>query len=295
MDYPMLERSYYLLVVNFNVFGSLATQAETRLYFDLIRANGENNFLHFMPPQDRTAMRDSWYEGSEAQTQISSTYTVVNEDMPVQIDYRSNQPKAEFIDLVAARLGPLSGFPDILNRCRAAPCFSAGASASLRRVEASRQGLTSTAASVDGMRFVDFMPDNAFLRVENDDERFAYSLIRNKMDSNVAFMFDEESRRQPELDTLSIYPGLIGSYPNFMFEVPLAQIEDFANALRAVNSREQFEAVVARYGLMRSDPRIWTNFEWFNDYMRQTRPIEAGVYDLSRYKKIANLTSDEAS
>ena len=62
MDYPMLERTYYLLVVNFNVFGSVATQAETRLYFDLMRANGENNFLHFMPPAVRT-MRDSWYGG----------------------------------------------------------------------------------------------------------------------------------------------------------------------------------------------------------------------------------------
>ena len=55
MDYPMLERTYYELVVNFNVFGSAASQAETRLYFDLIRSGGENNFLHFMPPGVRTA------------------------------------------------------------------------------------------------------------------------------------------------------------------------------------------------------------------------------------------------
>ena len=52
MDYPMLERTYYELVVNFNVFGTAAHQAETRLYFDLIRSGGENNCLHFMPPRD---------------------------------------------------------------------------------------------------------------------------------------------------------------------------------------------------------------------------------------------------
>ncbi len=63
MDFPMLERTYYLLVVNFDVFGSVATQAETRLYFDLMRSNAENNFLHFMPPTVRTSMRDSWYQG----------------------------------------------------------------------------------------------------------------------------------------------------------------------------------------------------------------------------------------
>jgi hypothetical protein len=295
MDYPMLERSYYLLVVNFNVFGSLATQAETRLYFDLIRANGENNFLHFMPPQARTPMRSSWYQGSEAQTKISTSYTVVNEDMPVQIDYKSSQPKAEFIALTAARLGSLSGFPDTLNRCSEAPCFSKGANTSLRRIEASLQSLTSTAASVDGMRFVDFMPDNAFLRVSSGggNEQFAYSLIRNKAHTNVAFMFNEEKRREPTRDTLTIYQGLIGSYPNFMFDVPLDQIEDFVSKLHAVVSRDHFEQLAAQYGLMRSNPQIWSNFEWFIDYMRTTRPLEAGVYDLSRYKKIANLTTDQ--
>ena len=296
MDYPMLERSYYLLVVNFNVFGSLATQAETRLYFDLIRANGENNFLHFMPPQTRTPMRDSWYEGSDAQIKISTSYAVVNEDMPVQIDYKGTDPKAEFINLAAARLGPVSGFPDVLNRCVGIPCYSHGANSALRRIEAALQSLTSVPASDEGMRFVDYMPDNAFLRVssKNGDQQFALSLIRNKAHSNVAFMFNEEKRREPGLDTLTIYHGLIGSYPNFMFEVPLEQIEEFASALHAVDSRERFEALAVRYGLMRSNPEIWTNFEWFIDHMRTTRPLEAGVYDLSRYRKIADLTSDEA-
>jgi hypothetical protein len=165
----------------------------------------------------------------------------------------------------------------------------------LRRIETSLRSLTSTAASVDGMRFVDFMPDNAFLRVSSGGtEQFAYSLIRNKAHTNVAFMFNEEKRREPTQDTLTIYRGLIGSYPNFMFEVSLDQIEDFASELHAVVSRDHFEQLAAHYGLMRSNPQLWSNFEWFIDYMRTTRPIEAGVYDLNRYKKIANLTADEA-
>jgi hypothetical protein len=296
MDYPMLERSYYLLVVNFNVFASVSSQAETRLYFDLIRANGENNFLHFMPPEARTPMRASWYQGSRAQTKISNSYTVVNEDLPVDIDYRGADPKAEFIDMTAARLGALSGFPDTLNRCARPPCHSAGASPALRRIETSLQSLTSTPAAAEGMRFIGFMPDNAFLRVSNqiDDQQFAFSLIRNKAHTNVAFMFNEEQRRLPGEDTLTIYPGLIGSYPNYMFEVPLQRIEAFARELHSVDSRASFEAFVVRYGLMRSNPAIWANFDWFIDYMRANSPVEAGVYDLSRYKKIANLTSDES-
>ncbi|WP_204305485.1 fatty acid cis/trans isomerase, partial [Enterobacter ludwigii] len=34
MDYPLFERTYYGLVVNFDVFGNVSHQAQTRLYFD---------------------------------------------------------------------------------------------------------------------------------------------------------------------------------------------------------------------------------------------------------------------
>jgi hypothetical protein len=295
MDYPMLERTYYLLVVNFNVFGSVATQAETRLYFDLMRANGENNFLHFMPPGVRTAMRESWYEGDDAETKMSKLYAIVNENMPVRIPYRGDDPKAEFVALVSARLKSLAGPPDVLNRCEQKPCYSAGATAARKRVEASLQTLTSRPAAAAGMRFVDFMPDEAFLRVStaNGVESQAYTLIRNKAHRNVAFMFNENDRREREKDTLTIYPGLLGSYPNYIFHVPLDEIEAFTESLHAVQTSEQFAQLATEFGLMRTNPEIWANFQWFVDYMRETRPLEAGVYDLSRYKKVSNLMRDE--
>lgn len=69
----------------------------------------------------------------------------------------------------------------------------------------------------------------------------AETLIRNKAHTNVAFMFNENDRRERDKDTLTVYPGLLGSYPNYMFHVPL----------------------------------------------------EAGVYELSRYNKVSNLMPDE--
>ncbi len=295
IDYPLLERMYYLLVVNFNVFGSVASQAETRLYFDLLRANGENNFLHFMPPQVRTQMRASWYEGSEAETKMSKTYEIVNEDMPVRINYSSDDPKAEFMALVSNRLQELAGPPDILNRCRNKPCYSEKATDARKRIESSLQTLASRAASEPGMRFVGFMPDVAFLRVSDTmaGTGMAFTLIRNKAHRNVAFMFDESDRREREKDTLTVYPGLLGSYPNFMFHVPLDSIEDFSEALHNTSSQEQFTALVHRFGLMRTNPEVWNNFQWFVDYMKQTQPLDAGVYDLSRYKKVADMMRDE--
>ena len=295
MDYPMLERTYYELVVNFNVFGTAAHQAETRLYFDLIRSGGENNFLHFMPPDARTAMRNSWYQGSRARNKLTDTYEIVNEDLPVQIDYRTPDPKAEFVALVTGRLKSLAGPADVLNRCAQPPCYRSGANAAERQAEASLQTLTSQPASLEAMRFVDFMPDVSFLRVStgNPDQDLAYALVRNKAHTDVAFLLDEEKRREPHKDTLTAYRGLLGSYPNFMFKVPLDRIEAFSAALHAIRTREQFMEVVSNYGLSRTDPEIWSNFHWFVEYLRRVSPVEAGIYDMNRYKKVADLMADE--
>ncbi|MBP8264341.1 MAG: fatty acid cis/trans isomerase, partial [Pseudomonas sp.] len=55
LDYPLFERAYYQLVVNFDVFGNVSHQAQTRMYFDLIRNGAEQNFLRLMPAQSRQA------------------------------------------------------------------------------------------------------------------------------------------------------------------------------------------------------------------------------------------------
>jgi len=296
MDYPMLERTYYLLVVNFNVFGSVATQAETRLYFDLIRANGENNFLHFMPPGVRTAMRDSWYKGSLAQLKVNHIYEIVNEKQPVAIDYRGDDPKADFIRMVAARQPDHAGLPDTLNRCaQGTDCAAPGIGPRQAGVEAALRTLSSRPAADPGMRFVRYMPDVAFLRVTDDagGDAFAYTLIRDKAHANVAFMFEEQDRRERDQDRLTIYRGLLGSYPNFMFQVPEKEMAEFTATLHGMSDSAGLDELVQRWGLMRTNPRIWENFQWFVDYTHRTAPLEAGVYDLSRYKKVADLASDQ--
>ncbi len=63
-DYPLLERTYYQLAVNFDVFGNVSHQAQTRLYFDLIRNGAEQNFLRLMPADSREDFMDDWYQNS---------------------------------------------------------------------------------------------------------------------------------------------------------------------------------------------------------------------------------------
>jgi hypothetical protein len=51
--------------------------------------------------------------------------------------------------------------------------------------------------------------------------------------------------------------------------------------------------VVSNYGLSRTHPEIWTHFHWFVGYLRRVSPVEAGIYDMNRYKKVADLMADE--
>ena len=57
LDYGLLERLVYNLVVGFDVFGNLSHQLHTRLYMEMLRREAEDNFLLFLPPQERVRLR----------------------------------------------------------------------------------------------------------------------------------------------------------------------------------------------------------------------------------------------
>jgi len=293
MDYPLLERTYYALVVNFNEFGGVGHQAAVRLYFDLIRTGAENNFLHYMPPGVRTEIRRSWYQGPAAELKSALAYAVENEDMPSDIDYKTDQPKAEFLAIVTKHLAAVAN-QDPLNRCAKPPCYRAGLGDAGRVADATLESLASRPASRKGMQFIHYLPDVTFLRVSTGtmERDMAYTLVRNKAHSNVAFMFNESNRRERNNDTLTVYPGLLGSYPNFILVVPQSELDEFAAALHAVGSATEFRDILEHYGIERTHPDIWAHFHWFIDYMKREHPVQAGVYDLNRYKKVADLISD---
>ena len=47
IGYPLLERIHYLLVADYDVYGNVGHQLNSRLYMDFLRMEGEFNFLSF--------------------------------------------------------------------------------------------------------------------------------------------------------------------------------------------------------------------------------------------------------
>lgn len=87
------------------------------------------------------------------------------------------------------------------------------------------------------------------LRVQTPGgKREFYSMLRNRAHSNVAFMLGESLRYQPGLDTLTIFPGILSSYPNFIFDIPSTQVPEFVAAMQEARDAEGFEKIVERWG-----------------------------------------------
>lgn len=282
MDYPLLERSYYQLVVNFNVFGNVSHQIKTRMYFDLIRNGAEETFLSFLPPAARKPLLDDWYQDL-GRLALFMTYVDIDTRTPTRIAYKTADPKAEFAQKILARLQRVAGPPDVLNRCAAGDCSLPKVSALVADTNRALRPLAEVPAS--RLPVASLLPEVTLLRVRGaDGQRLVYTLVHNRAHTNVAFILGEDLRLVPEKDTLTLLPGVLGSYPNFIFDVAADQVPAYVAALQAVKSAADLTTVADRWGVRRTHPEFWTVFHDFTTYQRETEPLEAGILDMNRYE-----------
>jgi hypothetical protein len=283
-DFPLLERTYYQLAVNFDVFGNVAHQAQTRLYFDLIRNGAEVNFLRLMPANARDDLLGDWYQES-GKIKLWLDYRKIDDDTATAMALDPKDPKRDFIRQWLSRYGELNARPDPINRCNGAYCSRMSLEPELQDAEQALSRLTSRPAA--GLQVINQLPEATMLRVQaTDGKRELYSMLRNRAHSNVAFLLGDESRYQPGLDTLTIYPGVMSSYPNFMFNIPAVEVPEFVDAMAQARDAEAFDRIVQRWGIRRSHPQFWNFFHDLTRYIQETEPAEAGVLDMNRYENL---------
>jgi len=283
IDYAELERIHYLLVAGFNVYGNLGHQLNTRLYMDFLRMEGEDHFLSFLPVNQRKTIRNAWYQGIRKDLEyFSDDMSWLNVESVV--GYHSDDPQRELFEHIILHLGPAAEGNGQLTVCATGACDRSDISPARRRVD---HALADVAA-VAGRQLAVFS-DVSFVRVRTGDGQpdLAYTLIRNKGYKHVSSMFSSEDVEQAtdiESDTLTVVPWLEGSYPNFFYDVPLEQIEQFAQRYRQVDSREDYERFVGIYGIRRTNHRFWAIADWFQEQYRREQPVESGLFDFNRYR-----------
>jgi hypothetical protein len=284
MDYPLLERSYYQLVVNFNVFGNVSHQIKTRMYFDLIRNGAEETFLQFMPAKARKPLLDDWYQDT-GRLALFTTYAQINLKTPARVSYKTQDPKSEFAQQILSRMQRVAGPPDVLNRCASGDCSLMKESPLLHAANKTLRPLAGKPASE--LPVASLLPEVTLLRVQGSGgQRLVYTLVHNHAHTNVAFILGEDRRLVPEKDTLTLVSGVLGSYPNFIFDVPEDDLSAFVGAMQEVRKPEDLTAVVDHWGVRRTHPDFWAIFHDFTRYEQQHEPLEAGILDMNRYENL---------
>ena len=283
VDYPIFERIHYLLVASFNVYGSLSHQVATRTYMDYIRMDAENNFLRFIPAQQRQSLHDDWYQGIGAKlfTYFRKPYFSI--EFETGINFQSTDYKRELFSLIRKKLGGAVNAEDTINYCQHEHCVRKNVSSVVNKIDDQVKKI----ALFRGLETQN-LPQVTFLRVETEDPKNdpAYTILVNTALSSLAFMYGENLRRLPNQDSITVIPDLIGSYPNFFFSVKQNQLPEFITLLKTARSEKQKEYLYQTFGVRRTNPKIWPLMDWFNQKHKQQNGLYAGLFDMNRYKNL---------
>lgn len=288
IDYPLFERIHYLLVAGFNVFGNLGHQAETRIYMDYLRMEGESNFLTFLPKDKRQEIWDGWYEGAreESKNFLSNEFSGLERE--TTIEFFTNDPKSEFFQNMIDHVGPATAQYDLLNRCDDDNCIDIMAGPLEQAADRHMRRVT----RIPGNQLKP-LPDVEFLRVVLDgrEKDIVYSLIRNKALSNNSMMFREDRRRNPENDTITVVKGYVGTYPNSIVKVPIEKLTSLIDEYLKITDTVSHFNLAQKYRIQRNNPDFWKEADWHYQNFLEQEPIEGGLFDFYRYHRLGEKSN----
>ncbi len=296
IDYPLIERIYYLLVAGFDVFGNFGHQTETRLYMDFLRMEGEKNFLSFLPKDIRRQILADWYKGAKAELSDSMHNSFHGLERRTGIIYETDDPKKEFFEKIMEHAGSTNIFADTLNRCadendvNQNVGHNADAGVDEDRVEHALQKL----ACIHGPQ-IQIVPDVTFLHIVTGipERDLAYTVVRNKALSNNSFLFGESRRRIIKDDSLTIVKGHLGNYPNAFCRIPVERIDQFVDEYGKIKDKLSYYYFAKEFAIGRTHPDFWAEADWHYRKFLADSPVEGGQFDLNRFGRISEKADME--
>ena len=286
IDYPLFERIHYLLVAGFNVYGNVVHQLSTRIYMDFLRMEGEDHFLALLPVKKRKAIRDQWYQGMRSE--LDDLFSAPMKWLSVETvtGYKTDDVQAELYQYLSDRLDSALEEANDINQCGHISCSKQALNNKKQKIDAAMKKLMELKG-----RQLHLFPEVSFVRVITDDNKasFAYTMMRNKAYKNVTSMLSDERKRDQQdidKDTLTVVDWLLGNYPNFFFVVHEKDLYEFVEHCHTYRGQDDFDALIERYGIRRTNTDFWGTADWFQDQYKIQRPLHSGLFDLSRYSNL---------
>lgn len=279
IGYNGFERIYYDTVANFAYYGSGIKKLETLGFFNFLRQEFEDNFLLLLPKDKRIAIRNNWTQGIGAIELYFSDFP--GENLPSQIEKKIvKHPLVRIVKKLEKHLGPIvSGPPDLLN-----PLIK---NKSLLKKEIngydSWEQAVSTITVTTKYKFPQYMPSLIMLKLNYGNESRVYSLVTNRVYKTQYTLLFQNGEALPNLYTMSVYPTVVGGFPNLFMELDLKQASDFLREMIDIQTLADFLEFRDRYAVLRNQDNFWKTYDWFNNWNFTNRKEEAGVFDLSYY------------
>ncbi|MCW2284518.1 hypothetical protein M2323_002405 [Rhodoblastus acidophilus] len=278
ISYSGFERLYYDTVASYKYWQGDLGKIETVVFFNFLRQEMEDNFLLLLPRQDREPIRQRLSQGVIGALG-RSVVPFADRNLPGGVA-TGDRPLLELVERLQAHMGPeVSGPVDRLNPWIKPKIALDAPIRSFAQWDEAVSLLTQTTA----YKFPRFLPSVVLLRLNNGSESRVYSLIANRIYKTQFDLFFQNGEALPGEDTMSVYPTLVGGFPNLFMELDLADAPAFLKELRAVQSLEDWTALRNRYGVLRNSARFWPALDWFNAWNFRRRGEEAGFLDLSYY------------
>ncbi|WP_293775500.1 fatty acid cis/trans isomerase [uncultured Oxalicibacterium sp.] len=267
IGYPLLERIHYLLVANYDVYGNVGHQFNSRLYMDYLRAEGESGFLMFLPKAERIAVRDDWYRG-DSQSVRDQVYGGPSTTLDTEsgVRYQTNQHKRELLELMRQRVGKVIN-TDFDWQRQATPVL-----------HAPLRSLAATHGTA-----LQWLPESAVLVVDMPNgQKKTFSLMRNTARASVSHLLGENQSLLPKEDTLTLATGVAFSYPNAFYNVSARELSTFVQTLQHLKSEKDYAAFTKRWAVKRDNPGFWAFSDAVHERYRKEQPNQAGILDYNR-------------
>ena len=267
LTYPLFERIHYLLVAGYDVYGNLGHQLNSRMYMDFLRMEGEFNFLSFLPKEARKQARGKWYRGSVSSVE-DFVYQANTSSITTDIEYKTKQPLTELYGMLKSKVAP-----------------SASAKHELKKGFTSKKAMQALMSinQLTGNGIAN-LPESAIVQIYNEssDKQHFYTLLRHSAHTNISHLFDEEDRRLPSEDTITIASGFMTSHPNAFMRVKENQLSDFAYQLQNLRTASDYTKLMDNFGIRRTSEEFWSFADNMHSYFKANYPIEFGYLDFNR-------------
>jgi len=263
LDYSLFERIHYLLVAGFDVYGNVGHQLITRLYMDFLRMEGEQNFLAFLPPEERKKLSAKWYRKAP-KSLVEHLKSNEQFNQPTGIEFSSNNLQAELYSKIKQHLAA------VLNT----------------RYELDNDGVSQALEQLNRLpnSAVQQLAQVSFILVKDGDKHTSYSLLHHNAHLNISSLLNEGAQRAPKEDTASLVNGFIGDYPAVLFYLEKEQVDEFVGKLQAVNSEKSYIALKNQFAIRRTDPAFWNYSDILHKTAKQALTVEYGIFDYNRFE-----------